>query len=269
MGLPQDRLSDHARLLGFPLLCLGSSGKKLIRGIVLLTLLSCAAKSALSQQQTVCQSARQNMVSDAHQQGLILRPGVRVTKETFSSAHESGGASDAVQAGLQGVLIRAFEDKGYTVPFDLTLPEQWEDTPANKQAITALQADYDALLGDAMPPSFWKFDCSKIVKASLRDDLHAVTANSKFNLIVLARAHGNVTTKSAALDIYGGSDGLDFSIGIIDGDTGQVFYYCGSRLVGKLGGSPNGRKFLEAPATYLEGPVAACLKQYFSGAKQP
>jgi hypothetical protein len=57
---------------------------------------------------------------------LILRPRVKIIKDKGFSRGDSEGASDAVQAGLLGVLSRTFEDNGYAVSVDPSVLPEWE-----------------------------------------------------------------------------------------------------------------------------------------------
>jgi|HubBroStandDraft_1064217.scaffolds.fasta_scaffold55503_2 hypothetical protein len=215
--------------------------------------LCCAMSSASLAQTIVCGSARRNAAA-TQARVLVLRPRVKFWKEKAFSRSESEGAVEGVQAGFHGVLSRTFEAKGYTLRFDPKMMAQWEETPPNDGAIKALQDDYDSLLSLVSTTAFP--DCNRMLKTSLQEDLKKVTDLSEFDAVVLARAHGKAMTKTAKLTDWYGSNDLHFNIGVVDGSTGRLLYYCESTATGN---------YMSAPDSRLSGPVQNCLKQYFSG----
>ena len=90
-------------------------------------------------------------------------------------------------------------------------------------------------------------DCNRMLKTSLQEDLKKVTDLSEFDAVVLARAHGKAMTKTAKLADWYGSNDLHFNIGVVDGSTGRLLYYCESTATGN---------YMSAPDSWLSGPVA-------------
>jgi len=215
------------------------------------------SSSASLAQTRVCSSAHRNTAA-TQARVVILRPRVTIWKDKGFSRRESEGASEAVQVGLHEVLAQTFERKGYKLRFDPRLMAQWEETPPNDGPVQALKDHFDSLF-----PSFRFPGCNLLLKTSLQSDLKKVTDSDEFDVVVLARAHAEVLTKSAkvigaisTIWMTGPDDLLYFGIGVVDGSTGVLLYYCESTASGD---------YVSAPDSRLSVPVQKCLKQYFSG----
>jgi hypothetical protein len=224
-----------------------------------MSIVVCCAMSSLASlgQNTVCGPAHKNAAAPEQARILVLRPRVKFWKEKAFSRTESEGAVEDVEAGFQGVLSRTFEEKGYAMQLDPAGMAQGEESPPNDGAIEALQDRYDSRL--ALFSSSARPDCSGVLGITLHEDLKKVTGSSEFAAVVLARASGEAMTKTAKLTDWYGSNDLHFTIGIADGATGQVLYYCEATATGD---------YMNAPDSRLSGPIRKCLKQYFSGAKR-
>jgi hypothetical protein len=141
---------------------------------------------------------------------------------------------------------------------------QWEETPPNDGAVKALQKEYDSLLPTDL---YSKPDCKTLTETSLKTSLKNVADNDQFDVVVLARAFGELRTNKGgvagtATAIIRGAGGassdktLYFNIGVVDGGTGLPLYYCQSTAKGD---------YVDAPDARLSDPIQKCLKQYFSG----
>jgi len=208
-----------------------------------------------------CKSAYRNTAA-TQSRVLVLRPKVRILGDGLSNDIREG-TSEAVQAGFHEALSRTFEEKGYNVRFDTDAMAQWEETPPNDEAIKTLQKEYDSLLPADV---YSKPDCKTLTETSLKTNLKRVADNDEFDVVVLARAFGEVrTTKesvggAATAIIRGigraGSDKtLYFNIGVVDGGTGLPLYYCQSTARGD---------YVDAPDARFSDPIQKCLKEYFS-----
>lgn len=230
------------------------------RFVLMSVVVACAINSA-SETWAQCTSAYRNTAA-TQARVLVLRPKVRILGDGLSNDVREG-ASEAVQAGFHEALSRAFEDKGYTFRFDTDAMAQWEETPPNDGAIKALQNEYDSLLPTDI---YTKPDCKRLTETSLKTNLKKVADNEQFDVVVLARASGEVRTntgrvaKKATAIIRGAGEAssdktLYFNIGVVDGGTGLPLYYCQSTAKGD---------YVDAPDAQFSGPIQKCLKQYFS-----
>lgn len=180
---------------------------------------------------------------------------MKVWEDNGLSSRELAGESEAMEAGFHGVLARTFEEKGYRLVPDPILMTEWEATPPHDGAVKALKDDFDSLL-----PAFGYPECGAILKTSLQADLEKGKGHGEFDVVVLAHARASTVTKTGkvidAIGMTGPSDSFDFSVGVVDGSTGQFLYYCESTATGN---------YLSALDSRLSGPVRKCLEQYFGG----
>lgn len=228
---------------------------KRLGGVILLSIaLGCAmAWPAASPAQSVAAGTNDKTPAPTQFCFLILRPRVKVYKERLLAESKiEEGASDDVQAGLHGVVSRAFEDNGYLPRFDTSQIAQWEEAAENRAAVKALQDDYDAAY---CPVTGTDPNCRRPAKLSLQGELSAIPESGEFDAVVIARASGVELTKPERLNPYSSGDHfhLYFSIEIVDVKSGLTLFACEGGATGD---------YISAPDARLARPVETCLKPY-------
>jgi hypothetical protein len=77
---------------------------------------------------------------------LVLQPQVHIWKDKGFSLAESPGATDAARTGFQAVSGRVFEDGGHKLLLNPTVQREWEETPPNDYAVSALNDHFNSMV---------------------------------------------------------------------------------------------------------------------------
>ena len=217
--------------------------------------LGCTLAAAAAQAQSrVCSAAAQTGQIPQLRQVLVLRPTVKLMKDTHKDA---GGASEQAEAGFQGALARAFEGKGYKMAMDPVLVPDWEQNPATAVIVKKLKDDFASLLPETLDGSP---DCATLLTVSLKANMN-FSENDKFDALVLATGRGYLVNKSGKLrDVLSGlagsvppGDDLYMNIAVLDRGTGKILLYCHSTASGP---------YVDAPDRRLSGPISECLEGF-------